>query len=138
LKELSSFIVENRKSFPKYFKAKEIKKYHKENKLYKIMWVETMVGFYVVDGTQIKNLFIKKEYRRHSKLFLKEMFDNIKNKLDYATLAVNENSFKVKKLAIKNGFIATDNYVKGKTHRLRIYSWSSLSSYADFSVDKET
>ena len=124
MEELSQFIIDNRKAFPPYFKAKEIKKYHAQGQLYKLEWLFSMVGFYVIDGTQLKSLFIKKEYRTNSSLFIGQMFKQAKKNLDYCTMAVNERSPRIVRLALENGFVATDNYVQGKTHKLRLYLWS--------------
>jgi hypothetical protein len=122
--KLDLFIKENRKSFPKYFKVRELRKYNKNGQLYQIYFLTSLVGFYVLEEEKMKSLFIKKDYRTFSKEILADIFKHIKSTVDYCTLAVNEMSPRVKRLAIKNGFVATDKYVKGKTHKLRVYEWS--------------
>ena len=122
--DLNQFIKDNRKSFPKYFKAKEIKKYHKKGQLYTIDFIGTMVGFYVMEEEKMKNLYIIKSLRSNSNMLLEQVFKDIKSMVDYCTIAVNERSSKVRKLALRNDFVPTDTWVQGKYHKLRLYAWS--------------
>ena len=49
--KLDLFIKENRKSFPKYFKVRELRKYNKNGQLYQIYFLTSLVGFYVLEET---------------------------------------------------------------------------------------
>lgn len=122
---LSQFIKENRKSFPNYFRAKELKNHHKKKELYYLYFENVVVGFYVLEKEKFKSLFIKKEYRKYSSQILKEMFTKIKNENKLLTIAINPNSSRMKRLAIKNNFVETKKIVQGKTHRLVIYKWKA-------------
>lgn len=122
---LSQFIKENRKSFPNYFRAKELKNHHKKKELYYLYFENVVVGFYVLEKEKFKSLFIKKDYRKYSSQILKEMFTKIKNENKLLTIAINPNSSRMKRLAIKNNFVETKKIVQGKTHRLVIYKWKA-------------
>lgn len=122
---LSQFIKENRKSFPNYFRAKELKSHHKKKELYYLYFENVVVGFYVLEKEKFKSLFIKKDYRKYSSQILKEMFTKIKNENKLLTIAINPNSSRMKRLAIKNNFVETKKIVQGKTHRLVIYKWKA-------------
>lgn len=121
---LNQFIIDNRKSFPKYFKARELKKYNEKGQLFPIYFIGKMVGFYVLEEEKMKSLFIEKFMRSNSSQLLEQVFNDIKTKVSYCTTAVNERSPRVKRMVLKNGFVPTDRYVQGKTHRLRLYEWS--------------
>lgn len=116
-----SFISENKKHYPKYFKIKELKNYYLKNELHPLKRYNKIIGFYVLENEKFKSLYIKKDYRTHSKNIIKKMFKELKSKNKILTIAVNNKSKKVKNLALKNGFNPTNQIVKGKTHYLEIY-----------------
>lgn len=123
LKLLHRFIQKNRKSFPAYFRTKELKRYYLDGKLHFLQKDNEIIGFYVLDGEMFKSLFISKENRQNSSDILKSLFEKIKGENNLLTIAVNNNSKRVKKLCERNGFEPTKKFVKGKTHNLEIYAW---------------
>lgn len=119
--QLHIFLKENRKSFPNYFRIGEIKRYNKQGKLHILYLNKQAVGFYVLDGCQFKNLFIKKEYRKQGLVGMLMAMLQINH--DYLTIAVNENSSRMVKFCKKYGFRKTDKQVQGKTYKLKIYEY---------------
>ena len=120
---LNEFLKENKKSFPNYFRISELKNYYNNNQLHLLIYKNEIVGFYVLENEKFKNLFIKKDYRKYSREILKNMFTELKEKNYFLTIAVNNKSKRVKRLALKNGFLPSGKTVQGKTHLLEIYEW---------------
>ena len=122
---LNDFLKKNKKSFPKYFRITELKNHYKNNQLHFLYFEQEICGFYVLENEKFKNLYINKNYRAFSKQILKNMFTELKEKNNLLTIAVNNNSNKIKNLALKNDFAPTGLVVQGKTHLLEIYKWVS-------------
>lgn len=119
------FIQENKKSFPKYFRIKELKNYYNNHQLYPIWYNMKVVGFFVLEGTMFKSLYINKDYRPMSKDLLQKVFEYSKAVRKELTIAVNERSKRVMKLCERNGFEKTETMVRGKTHELAVYKWTA-------------
>lgn len=119
------FLKANRKSYPKYFRMKELKKYLENGQLHEITRYKKVVGFYVLEDEKFKSLYINKNYRQYSRNLIKKMFKNLKQKCELLTIAVNNRSKKVRNLAIRNGFKPTNKIVNGKTHLLEVYEWKA-------------
>lgn len=119
----NEFLKENKKSFPNYFRIKELKNYYNNNQLHLLTYNNKIIGFYVLEIEKFKSLFINKDYRIYSREILKNMFTELKEKNCLLTIAVNNKSKRVKNLALKNNFLPTGKMVQGKTHLLEIYEW---------------
>lgn len=107
---------------PSFMRKKELKKYEADGKLHYIYHENEVVGFYVVDGTMFKNLFIAPEYRRLGlarKVISKHMADGI-------TIATTRRNCPIKKLIQKLGFEFTGKIVDGKQSKLEIWGCNSL------------
>lgn len=121
MEELNNFIKENRKSFPNYFRVKELKEYYNNEKLKMITLNHKTVGFYVLDGSQLKSLFITKDHRKTGLIDMVMLV--IQQSQPYLTLALNKNSSRMMKFAKKFGFNETKRNVKGKTYNLTIFEY---------------
>lgn len=49
--------------YPKYFKVRELLRYNDEGKLIPLFVATEIIGFYVLDGDKLKNVYISEEYR---------------------------------------------------------------------------
>lgn len=102
---------------PSFMRKRELKKYHADGKLHHIVIDGKVAGFYVIDGTQFKNLFVAPEYRCRgiaSKIIKKHMADGI-------TICTTRRMCGIKRLIIKLGFHFTGKIVDGKQSKLEIW-----------------
>lgn len=102
---------------PSFMRKRELKRYAADGKLHYILADGQQVGFYVLDGTMFKNLFIKPEYRKQglaSRVIKQHMADGI-------TICTTRRECKVKRLIRKLGFHFTGVVVDGKQSKLEVW-----------------
>lgn len=102
---------------PSFMRIKELKKYFADGKFHIISVDGKVAGFYVLDGKQFKNLFIKPEFRSHglaTKIIKAHMVDGI-------TICTTRRSCRIKRLIQKLGFHFTGKVVDGKQSKLEIW-----------------
>jgi hypothetical protein len=116
------FITDYSHQFPKFMTIKELLRYNLEGKLKPIIFKGEMVGFFVIDGTHFKSLFIQEDMRKYSRELLPHVFRIVKNR-EYVTMAVSPNDPKIRKFAVMNGFKRTNQTVIGKICLLEIWEY---------------
>ena len=99
-------------------RKKELARYAERGCLHYIFVNEKVAGFYVLDGTQFKNLFIAPAFRRKG-LARKTICDNMKN---HITICTTHRHCPIKKLIIALGFTYTGVNVQGKQSELEIWA----------------
>lgn len=130
LESLNKFFREERKSFPKYFKMKELRAQYEKGNLYLIISDKGIFAFYVLEGEKFKNLYIPKVFRKTRVIEMVVEYLQKNNKI--LTIAINENSRRMKKFCKKYNFFPTDKVVQGKESKLTIYKYERF----DF-IEKE-
>lgn len=121
---INSFFTRERKSFPQYFKIKELKEQHKLGNLY-ILIEYDILGFYVLENEKFKNLYITKDKRKSG--FVEYLIKKIKYENNLITIAINEKSRRMKKFVKKYGFAPTNKTVQGKITQLTIYKYEKVT-----------
>lgn len=118
--KINSFFSKERKSFPSYFKIKELREHYKNNNLYVVIEGD-IFAIFVIDKEKFKNLYVKKEKR--GKGVTEYIIQWIKYKNKLITIAINQKSRRMKRFAKKYGFKETTKEVQGKESLLTIYEY---------------
>lgn len=108
----------NNWKLPSFMRKTELKKYKNENKLFYIYYNDKIVGFYVLDGSMFKNLFILPEYRNLG--LATKTISKIANS-QYITICTTRRNCGIKRLIVKLGFCYTGIEVQGKQSILQIW-----------------
>lgn len=121
---INSFFTRERKSFPSYFKIRELQAQYEEGNLYVIIQGD-IYGFYVLENEKFKNLYITKEKRKSG--IIEYIMQVVKYENNLITIAINEKSRRMKKFVKKYGFVSTEKTVRGKESELMIYEYRKLN-----------
>lgn len=108
-----------KKDLSSFMRMRELKKYDADGKLNYISYNGVVAGFYVLDNTQFKNLYIQPQFRN------KGLASNtIKNEMQkqQITIATTKRMCGIKRIIVKLGFKNTGLIVQGKQSLLEIWA----------------
>lgn len=107
-----------RKELPCFMRMKYLKQMETENKLKYISYDNHICGFYVLDGTMFKCLYVAPSYRK-----LGLATQTIKSIIEKQTItiATTRRNCPIKRVIQKLGFINTHQIVQGKQSLLEIW-----------------
>lgn len=117
------FIYTHKEYYPEFFDVKELLKYAMDDKMIVIKKSDAIIGFTVLDGTQMKALYIAPEHRFYSRFYIPMFYKKCKNRSDLLTVAVDFNNSKSINRALRNEFKPTGKIVQGKDRPLEVYEW---------------
>ena len=108
-----------KKDLPSFMRMCELKKYDADGKLNYISYNGVIVGFYVLDNTQFKNLYIQPQFRSRGLAST-----TIKNEMQkqQITIATTKRMCGIKRIIVKLGFQNTGLIVQGKQSLLEIWA----------------
>lgn len=111
-------MIFKRKELPSFMRMKYLKQMENENKLKYISFENHICGFYVLDGSMFKCLYIAPKYRKMglATLTIQSIIDKQK-----ITIATTKRNCGIKRIIKKLGFINTNEIVQGKQSLLEIW-----------------
>lgn len=112
-------MVFKKKDLPSFMRIRELNKYESESKLHYVVIDNEIAGFYVLDGSMFKCLFIKPEYRGRglASNIIKEIASN-----QVITIATTKRICGIKRIIMRLGFVSTGIVVQGKQSPLEIWT----------------
>lgn len=107
-----------KKQLPSFMRMSELKRYEIDNKLHYIKENDIVKGFYVLDESQFKCLYIEPSFRNNG-LATRVITEVMKNM--QITIAVTKRDCSIKRIITKLNFYFTGKTVQGKQSKLEIY-----------------
>lgn len=108
-----------KKNLPSFMRMRELKQYDTDGKLHYISYNGVVAGFYVLDNTQFKNLYIQPQFR--GKGLASTIIKNEMQK-QQITIATTKRMCSIKRIIVKLGFQNTGLIVQGKQSLLEIWT----------------
>lgn len=115
-----------KKDLPSFMRMRELKKYEADGKLHYIETPDGIAGFYVVDGSMFKCLFVDPQFRGQgiaSQIIKNESYKQT------ITIATTKRMCGIKRIIVRLGFVNTGIIVQGKQSQLEIWTSQTEINY---------
>lgn len=115
-----------KKDLPSFMRMRELKKYEADGKLHYIETPDGIAGFYVVDGSMFKCLFVDPQFRGQG--IASQVIKNESHK-QTITIATTKRMCGIKRIIVRLGFVNTGVVVQGKQSQLEIWTSQTEKVY---------
>ena len=112
-------MIFKKKELPSFMRMRELKQYEADGKLHYIETPDGIAGFYVVDGSMFKCLFVKPQFRGQG---IASKVIQTESRKQVITIATTERICGIKRIIMRLGFTNTGIVVQGKQSKLQIWT----------------
>lgn len=108
-----------KKDLPSFMRMRELKRYEADGKLHYIETSSGVAGFYVVDGSMFKCLFVDPQFRGQG---IASKVIQTESRKQVITIATTKRMCGIKRIIMRLGFTNTGVVVQGKQSELQIWA----------------
>lgn len=112
-------MIFKKKELPSFMRMRGLKKYEADGKLHYIETPDGIAGFYVVDGSMFKCLFVKPQFRGQG---IASQIIQTESRKQVITIATTKRICGIKRIIMRLGFTNTGVVVQGKQSELQIWA----------------